>query len=140
MRDPLPTTIYLQDYAPPPFLIPTIDLNLHEGFTRIRAKLAIRGNAAAKDQHPPLVLDGEELQLESVAIDGWALATGEYALDAEHLTITNVADAFTLETVVRIDPPTNTGVPPRSVDDLQLGIQAAHCGGCGFSVGHILLS
>jgi len=29
---------------------------------------------------------------------------------------------------------------PRSVDDLQLGTQAVHCGGCGFSVGHILLS
>ncbi len=29
---------------------------------------------------------------------------------------------------------------PRSVDGLGLGIQAVHCGGCGFSVGHILLS
>jgi len=29
---------------------------------------------------------------------------------------------------------------PRSVDDLRLGIQAVHCGGCGFSVEHILLS
>jgi aminopeptidase N len=110
MRDPLPTTVYLKDYAPPPFLIPTIDLDvdLHEEFARVRAKLAIRRNPAYKDQHPLLVLDGDELQLESVAIDGRALATGEYALDAEHLTITNVADAFMLETVVRIDPRTNT--------------------------------
>ena len=29
---------------------------------------------------------------------------------------------------------------PRSVDGLGLGIQAWHCGGCGFSIGHILLS
>jgi hypothetical protein len=29
---------------------------------------------------------------------------------------------------------------PRSVDGLRLGIQAVHCGGWGFSVGHILLS
>ena len=29
---------------------------------------------------------------------------------------------------------------PRFVDGLRLGIQAVHCGGCGFSVGHILLS
>jgi hypothetical protein len=28
----------------------------------------------------------------------------------------------------------------RSVDGLRLGIQAVHCGGWGFSVGHILLS
>jgi aminopeptidase N len=110
MRDPLPTTIYLKNYAPPPFLIPTIDLDfdMHEEFARVHAKLAIRRNPACKDQHAPLALDGDELELESVAIDGRALATGEYALDAEHLTITNVADAFTLETVVRIEPRTNT--------------------------------
>ncbi|MDQ3773408.1 MAG: hypothetical protein M3461_03050 [Pseudomonadota bacterium] len=29
---------------------------------------------------------------------------------------------------------------PRSADDLRLGIQAVHCGGCGFGVEHILLS
>jgi hypothetical protein len=29
---------------------------------------------------------------------------------------------------------------PGSVDDLRLGIQAVHCGGCGLGIGHILLS
>ncbi len=49
------------------------------------------------------MLDGDELELESVALDGRTLAAGEYELDAEHLTVAGVPERFTLETVVR-DP------------------------------------
>jgi aminopeptidase N len=110
MRDPVPTTIYLKDYAPPAFLIATVDLDvdLHEDFARVRARLAIRRNPAASDPRAPLVLDGDELELESVALDGRALAASEYSLDDEHLTIPNVPDAFALETTVRIEPRKNT--------------------------------
>jgi aminopeptidase N len=110
MRDPAPTTIYLRDYAPPAFLITTVelDVDLREDLARVRAQLAIRRNPAAADPRAPLALDGDELELESVALDGRALAAGEYALDAEHLTIANVPDAFTLATSVRIAPRQNT--------------------------------
>jgi len=110
MRDPTPVTIHLKDYTPPAFLIPTVDLDvdLHEDFARVRAKLAVRRNPAAQDPRAPLVLDGDELELESVAIDGRVLAAADYMLDAEHLTFANVPDAFTLETVVRIAPRKNT--------------------------------
>src|SRR3990172_11252743 len=98
MRDPAPTTIYLKDYAPPAFLIATVDLDvdLREDFARVRAKLAIRRNPAAKDPRAPLALDGDELALESVALDGRALAASDYSRDDEHLTIPGVPDAFTL--------------------------------------------
>jgi aminopeptidase N len=110
MRDPTPVTIHLKDYTPPAFLIPVVDLDvdLHEDFARVRAKLTLRRNPAAKDGRAPLVLDGEELALESAAIDGRALAASDYTIDGEHLTIANVPDAFTLETVVRIEPRKNT--------------------------------
>jgi aminopeptidase N len=110
MRDPVPTTIYLKDYAPPAFLISAVDLDvdIHEEFARVRAKLAIRRNPAAKDRGAPLVLDGDELELESVALDGRALGAADHSLDDEHLTIPNVPDAFALETVVRIEPRKNT--------------------------------
>jgi aminopeptidase N len=110
MRDPAPTTIHLEDYAPPAFLIPTVDLDvdLHADFARVRAKLAIRRNPAATDPRAPLVLDGDELALESVALDGRTLAPADYTLGAEHLTIPDVPDAFTLETSVRIEPRKNT--------------------------------
>jgi len=110
MRDPVSTTIYLKDYTPPAFLIATVDLDidLHEEFARVRAKLVIRRNPIAKDPQAPLALDGDELELESVALDGRTLAPGEYTLDDEHLTIPSVPDAFTLETSVRIQPRKNT--------------------------------
>jgi aminopeptidase N len=110
MRDPVPTTIQLKDYRPPAFLIRTVDLDvaLHEEHAEVRARLALQRNAAANDRNAPLALDGDELELVSVAIDGRALAAGAYSLDAEHLTIPGVPDAFTLETVVRSAPRKNT--------------------------------
>jgi aminopeptidase N len=110
MRDPAPTTIYLKDYAPPAFLIATVelDVDLQEDSARVRAKLAIRRNPASPDPRAPLVLDGDELQLESVALDGRTLVPAGYALDDAHLAIPEVPDAFTLETVVRIAPRKNT--------------------------------
>ncbi len=110
MRDPVPTTIHLKDYTPPAFLIETVDLDvdLHEDYARVRARLALRRNPAAADPRAPLVLDGDELELESAALDGRALAPDAYALDDAHLTIPGVPDAFTLETAVRIAPRKNT--------------------------------
>jgi aminopeptidase N len=110
MRDPVPTTIYLKDYAPPAFLVDTIDLDvsLHEDHAEVRARTSFRRNPAARDPRAPLVLDGDELQLLAVAIDGRALAPADYSLDAARLSIPGVPDAFTLEIAVRIEPRKNT--------------------------------
>ena len=110
MLNPTPTTIYLKDYAPPAFLVSTIDLDvdLQDDFARVRARLAVQRNPKAADRAAPLVLDGDELELQSVALDGRTLASTEYEVDPEHLTIPNVPDRFTLETEVRIRPRSNT--------------------------------
>jgi aminopeptidase N len=110
VRDPAPTAILLKDYAPPAFLISTIDLDiaLHDDHALVRAELAIRRNPAAHDPRAPLVLDGDELALVSVALDGRRLEPAEYSVDAEHLTIKSVPDAFRLATEVRIEPQKNT--------------------------------
>jgi aminopeptidase N len=110
MRDPVPTTVHLTDYAPPAFLIRTVDLDvvLHDEHAEVRARLALERNPATRDPAAPLALDGDELELVSVAIDGRALAASGYALAPERLTIPGVPDAFTLETVVRIAPRKNT--------------------------------
>ena len=110
MRDPAPKTIYLKDYTPPAFLIPAIELTFEilDEHTRVRSRLTIARNPKAVDARAPLVLDGDELELESVALDGRALAAGEFALDDEHLTIASPPDAFALETVCRIQPQKNT--------------------------------
>ncbi|MCC6471126.1 MAG: aminopeptidase N [Alphaproteobacteria bacterium] len=106
-----PKTIRLADYAPPDFLVDTIDLefDLDERETVVRARLALRRNPA-RPAKQPLVLDGQGLALQSIAIDGHPLSPADYALGPESLTITKVPDRFTLDTMVRIDPQANTAL------------------------------
>jgi aminopeptidase N len=106
MRDPNPQAILLRDYTPPAFLIDHVelDVDVREACATVRARLSMRRNPAAKDPRAALVLDGRHLELVSAAIDGRALAQGDYALDDEHLSVAEAPDAFTFESVVRFDP------------------------------------
>src|SRR5256886_7492404 len=103
MREPQPRAIQLKDYSPPEFRIDSVDLDvdLRDDHARVRAKLQVRRNAGPG----PLVLDGEELQLISVSLDG---KQPQYEVTAQNLTLRDVPDAFTLETVSRIVPQKNT--------------------------------
>jgi aminopeptidase N len=110
MRDPTPKIICLEDYTPSAFLVDSVDLDIEifEEHTQVTAVLSMRRNPAVASTQAPLVLDGADLALQSLSLDGRRLATGDYLLDAEHLTIGNVPNRFTLETVVRIRPQDNT--------------------------------
>ena len=63
---------YLKDYRPSDFLIDSVHIHfdLHEKDTIVKSVIAFRRNPAAKTPQAPLVLDGEELSLRSVNIDG----------------------------------------------------------------------
>ncbi len=108
MRDPAPAATRLKDYAPPAFRIETVELQVEifEDHALVRSRLAVSRRPGAPPS--PLVLDGEELELESVALDGRALASGEYALEAAHLTVAQVPERSTLEILCRIRPRRNT--------------------------------
>ncbi|MCG6877446.1 MAG: aminopeptidase N [Betaproteobacteria bacterium] len=110
MRDPVPTVVHLEDYRPPAFLIPAVelDIDLHEDHALVKARLEIRRNPAAGDPNAPLSLDGDELELVSVALDGRTLSAREYTVDASRLAIHTVPDSFTLETAVSLAPRKNT--------------------------------
>ncbi len=110
MREPTPKTIFLKDYTPPAFLISTVelDIEIRDADAIVRARLALSRNPEAADQAAPLVLDGGELKLESIAIDGRKLAADAYRVEPERLTIPNPPDSFKLETVVVIVPQKNT--------------------------------
>jgi aminopeptidase N len=109
MRTETPAPVHLADYQPPAFFADEIHLDVHldPSATRVKARLVLRRNG---DHAGPLILDGVRLKPISFAIDGRALATGEYTLDDEHLTIADVPDAFALETEVEIDPSANTAL------------------------------
>jgi len=106
-----PPVIRLTDYRPPAYVIPSADLSfdIRDDATTVTARLTLVRNAeVSADSAPPLVLDGEELRLESIRLDGRLLAPADYTLDAEHLTIAQVPERFTLETVCSLDPSSNT--------------------------------
>ncbi|MBP5996502.1 MAG: aminopeptidase N [Azonexus sp.] len=105
MKTDTPQTVYLKDYTPPAFLVDTVDLDfvIETGATTVTATLALRHNPAVGTQ--PLVLDGDELETLSVAVDGRKVP---FLATDNTLTIADVPDAFTLQTVVRIRPETNT--------------------------------
>ena len=107
MKTDTPQTIYLKDYTPPAFLVDSVDLDfvIEGGGTTVTTTLAMRRNPAVAAQ--PLVLDGEELETLSVAVDGEKVP---FSATPNTLTIADVPDAFTLQTVVRIEPDANTGL------------------------------
>src|SRR5262245_62953501 len=97
MRDPTPQTTYLKDYAPPAFLIESVDLDVEllDDYARVRSRLSLARNPAAANPEAPLVLDAEELEFESAASDEVALAAGEFALGSAHLTLARAPGRFT---------------------------------------------
>ena len=105
-----PKTIFLKDYTPPAFLVSSVDLDvdLRDDHALVRAKLAFTRNPKSADPKAPLELDGDELELVSVLLDGKALDNGDFTLSVEHLEIPGVPDRFTLETAVRVHPRKNT--------------------------------
>ncbi len=69
-----------------------------------------RAAGAPDDGLPPLVLDGQQLELLSVALDDQALEAGQYQLDENHLTLQPTAATFTVDSTVRIHPESNTAL------------------------------
>ncbi|TRW18370.1 aminopeptidase N [Glacieibacterium frigidum] len=100
----VPHTVRLSDYRPPDWLVPTValDFDLAPGCTRVRATLTVTRNGA---HDRPLVLDGQELRLLSLTVDGVADATQPVG---EHLTLRLAGDTAVIETLVEIVPSANT--------------------------------
>ena len=71
MRSEDPQTIYLKDYAPSAYRIERVELevDIAPDTSRVRALLTISPLAGTAPD-TPLVLDGDELNLKSIAIDG----------------------------------------------------------------------
>ncbi|MBJ3785188.1 aminopeptidase N [Devosia sediminis] len=110
MRTETEQTIYLKDYAPTPYRIVSVELDFKilEDNTRVRAQLTIEPREGTAPG-TPLVLDGDELKLNSVALDGAPLVLSAYASDANSLTLVEPPHRrFVLETEVTLDPAANT--------------------------------
>jgi aminopeptidase N len=109
MRTEEPRPVRLKDYHPPDWLIETVelDISLHPTATTVRAKLKLTPNTAGAPA--PLVLDGDELQLRSVQLDGKPLPRDSFVATPDRLTIAQVPHrSFELEIETLVDPANNT--------------------------------
>ena len=104
------TAIQRLDYTPPAFLIDRVDLTfeLEETNTRVLSRLVLKRNPAHPATGAALVLNGEELVLESIKLDGRQLNADEFELGDNTLTIAGVPDDAILEIANRINPLSNT--------------------------------
>jgi aminopeptidase N len=101
--------VRLEDYRPPDWLVDTVDLDvaLDPNATRVRAKLKVRPNPKAAPA--PLILDGDELKLVSLHLDGKPLPAENFVATPERLTIAQPPQrAFELQIETVIDPTGNT--------------------------------
>jgi aminopeptidase N len=109
MRTEEPRPIRLKDYRAPDWLIETVelDVSLDPTATVVRSKLRVKPNNAGTPA--PLVLDGEELKLRSLTLDGKPLPAEAFVATPDRLTIAQPPhQAFTLEIETAIDPIANT--------------------------------
>ena len=108
-----PQEKFRKDYTPPPYRVDSLTLNfdIHEEETLVTSTLNIEPSA---DPAGKLDLDGEELSLRSIEVDGKALVEGtDYKLTEEGLSLLSLpVAAFKLTTVVAIKPQ-ETRLPSR---------------------------
>ena len=130
LRD-TPTVTYLKDYTPPDYIVKSVDLTfeLDEKSTLVKSRLLLKRNTLKDIEPVPLVLDGEELELISVAIDGIGLENGRYVVNDSSLTIKEAPYEFTLEIENRINPAANTALEGLYVSN---GMFCTQCEAEGF--------
>ena len=110
MRTSTGQPIRLSDYRAPDYLIDSVelDVSLDRHATRVVSTLSIRPNPAGVES-APLALDGDELVLERIELDGAALDSAAYEASPSGLTIKNPPRRpFILRAETRLDPTANT--------------------------------
>ncbi len=124
-----PQMIYLKDYRETPYQIDHVDMkfDLYPEHTDVTAisSIRLRSGAAAT----ALVLDGRDLELRNVKIDGRQLDASEYIATKDQLTIKEPKDVFVLEVHNRIYPQHNKSLEGLYVSQ---GMYCTQCEATGF--------
>jgi aminopeptidase N len=123
-------TIYLKDYAVPTHLIDRVEMTVAFDAvrTRISTRLQVRPNPESAPA--PLLLDGDETELVSIALDGKPLDATAYRLDKAGLTLLQPPQgAFRLDIETAVNPTANTKLMGLYRSD---GIYCTQCEADGF--------
>ncbi len=107
-----PEPIYLKDYSAPDYSVETIELTfrLDETATLVRSRMHIKAAYPYAGGVRPLVLDGQELELVRLKLDGVAMPAEAYSLTADSLTIIEPPEQFVIDIETRINPSANTAL------------------------------
>jgi aminopeptidase N len=110
MRNDQVVTVRRTDYRPPPFLVERVvlEFDLDSALTHVTTQLDVRRNPAAAGAATHLTLDGEDLELISVELDGRAVPAAGYQLSNDALSILAPSEQFSLRLVNRVHPSANT--------------------------------
>jgi aminopeptidase N len=105
-----PKVTLLADYQPPAYLVDEVLLHfeLDSAKTRVVSTLTVRKNPEGPGGD--CVLNGEELTLVSVKMNGNTLSASQYQRSESQLLIANAPDSFELEITTDIHPDQNTAL------------------------------
>lgn len=105
-----PKVTYLKDYTSPAFFIDTVELcfELDTEKTLVKSVMSIRKNVQCCTD--TLLLDGVDLELIKISIDGIELDEPQYKLTSNDLSILNCPDSFELSIENSITPRGNTSL------------------------------
>ncbi|KAL3499325.1 hypothetical protein ACH5RR_038418 [Cinchona calisaya] len=106
-----PKEIFLKDYKKPDYYFDTVDLkfSLGEEKTIVSSKISVYPRVEGGSSS--LILDGQDLKLISINVNGKGLKEEEYRLDPRYLTLVSPPSGnFTLEIVTEILPQKNTSL------------------------------
>ncbi|NOL49745.1 aminopeptidase N [Pelistega europaea] len=100
------TTIYRKDYQPYPYHIEKVSLHFSLDVTRTVVTNTMTVTRKADMPRSALILNGEDIQLESVSIDGQT--TTDYTLQGEQLILHPTQDHFELTVTSTCNPSANS--------------------------------
>ncbi|KAL9267647.1 Puromycin-sensitive aminopeptidase-like protein, partial [Drosera capensis] len=106
-----PKEIFLKDYKKPDYYFDTVELKflLDEEKTFVFSKISVIPRVEGSSS--PLILNGQDLKLISLKVNGKELKEGEFQLDSRHLRLLSPpSGTFVLEIVTEIYPQKNTSL------------------------------
>lgn len=127
---PAPKTVYSKDYKKPDYQISHVDMtfDLDSEKTKATAEMKIQ-RAPDTPENAPMWLDGEELTLTGIAVNGKPLSEKEYILTEEGLELLNPPRDFVLTIKTDLNPKANTKLQGLYESD---GILCTKCETHGF--------
>jgi aminopeptidase N len=124
--------IRLTEYRPPDYLVDevAVEMRLHPTQTQVRVASLMRPNPARAAGVVPLELDGDELTLTQVMLNGCALDPASYTVDETSLTLhAPPQEAFRLTIETTLNPAANTKLMGLYLSN---GVYCTQCEADGF--------